>query len=203
MGMGLACRKLMHIALLWRLIKTTVQCWRDDYAPSMGAAIAYYTLFSIAPLLFIAIAVAGFFFGENAARGEIVAQIRWVTGDEGAIAVEGLLRSVNQPGRGLIATVTGIVILFIGATSVFSELQNALDRIWRAPATKESSGWWNVIRTKLLSFGMVLGIGFLLLVSLLVSAALSALGSWWGGLLPHWGTLLQSINFVVSFGIIT
>jgi membrane protein len=193
----------MNVKSLWRLVKASVSAWMDDYAASMGAALAYYTVFSIAPLLFIVIAVAGFFFGEEAAQGQIVEQIRWLVGEDGAIAIEGLLKSVGEPGRGVIATVAGVVVLIIGATSVFAELQNALDRIWRAPAAKQANGWWNLLRTRLLSLGLVLGIGFLLLVSLVVSAALSALGAWWGKLLPGWESVLQIVNFIVSFGIIT
>jgi len=193
----------MNFEYVWTLIKESVSAWIDDYAASMGAALAYYTLFSIAPLLLIVIAVAGFFFGEEAAQGEILAQLRGLIGDEGAIAVQGLLKSASRPAEGVIATVAGLFVLVLGATTVFGELQNALDRIWRVPAVKEGGGIWKLIRTRLLSFGMVLGIGFLLLVSLVASAALSALGKWWDGLFGSWEGLLQIINFVVSFAVIT
>jgi membrane protein len=194
----------MNFKDVWILIRESVSAWVDDYAPSMGAALAYYTLFSIAPLLLIVIAIAGFFFGAEAAQGEILAQLRGLIGDEGALAVQGLLKSASQPGHGALATLIGVFTLVLGATTVFSELQSALDRIWRAPALKEqSSGIWTLIRTRLLSLGMVLGIGFLLLVSLVLSAVLSALGKWWGGLFGGWEVLLQLINFVVSFAIIT
>ena len=162
------------------LLKATVQAWSDDYAPSMGAALAYYTLFSIAPLLLIVIAVAGMVFGEQAARGEIFEQLNALMGPDGAAAVESLLAHANRPGGGTIATITGVVTLLLGAMTVFGELQNALDRIWRAPARKQSTGWWNLVRTRVLSFGMILGIAFLLMVSLVVSAALSALDGLWG-----------------------
>lgn len=187
----------------WSMTKAAVSSWLDDFAPSMGAALSYYTLFSLAPMLIIVIAVAGLIFGQEAAQGEIVAQLRGLMGNEGALAVQGLLKSVSQPGKGAIATVIGVVTLLIGATAVFAELQSALDRIWHVPATKKESGLWNLIHTRLLSFGMVLGLGFMLLVSLVVSAALAALGNWWGGFFGDWETVLQVLNFVVSFGVVT
>src|SRR5688500_15525044 len=152
----------MDLRQLWNLLKDATFAWTADYAPSMGAALAYYTLFSIAPLLLIVIAVAGFFFGADAARGEIFAQLQELIGDEGAIAVQGLLASASQPGRGAVATTVGVATLIIGATTVFAELQNDLDRIWRAPVRKNQSGILALVRTRLLSFGMVLGIGFVL-----------------------------------------
>src|SRR5207237_6313683 len=142
------------------LLKQTASAWSEDYAPSIGAALSYYTLFSIAPLLLIVIAVAGLAFGDEAARGEIFGQLRGLLGDEGAKAVEGMLQAADRPGAGIVSTITGIVVLLLGATTVFNELQNALDRIWRAPARVQSSGIWNLLRTRLLSCGMVLGVAF-------------------------------------------
>lgn len=170
---------------LWLLIKTTAQSWNDDYAPSMGAALAFYTLFSIAPLLLIVLSIIGWIFGEEAARGEIVGQLHSLMGEQGAVAVQSLLQNVNKPSEGIIATIVGVVLLLIGATSVFGELQNALDRIWRVPERAKTSSWWNLIRTRLLSFGMILGIGFISMVSLLLSASLSAIAKWWSPLLNN------------------
>ena len=184
------------------LIKTTFNAWLDDYAPSMGAALAYYTMFSIAPLLLIVIAVAGLVFGADAVRGEIVGQLVGMMGRPGALAIEGLLQSVSKPADSLLATAIGIVLLLIGATTVFGELQDALDRIWRAPViagTRKGSGLWYLLRTRLLSFGMIFGIGFLLMISLVFSAALSALGRWWSPLLSGWSTLAHVIDLVLSF----
>jgi membrane protein len=118
----------MHIKVWWHLVTKAVSSWVDDYAPSMGAALAYYTMFSIAPLLLIVIAVAGFVFGPEAARGEILSQLQGLMGNDGAHAVEGLLKSMSQPERSTGAAITGIVVLLLGATSVFGELQDALDR---------------------------------------------------------------------------
>jgi membrane protein len=182
------------------LVAKSVAAWFDDYAPSMGAALAYYTLFSIAPLLIIAIAVAGLVFGQEAARGEIVAQIGGLIGKDGAMAIQGLLKSADDPAQGAFATVVSLITLFIGATSVFGELQSDLDRIWRVPAPASQSGIWNLLRERFLSFGLVLGLGFLMLVSLLVSAAIAAFGKWSPGQLPGWETRLQLLNFGVTFG---
>ncbi len=175
----------------------------DDYASSMGAALAYYTIFSLAPLLLLVIAVAGLAFGAEAARGEIVGQLRGLIGAEGAVAVQGLLKSASTPTRSTWASTIGVVTLLIGATSVFAELQSALDRIWRAPAAAQITGVMGLLRSRLLSFGLILSIGFLLLVSLVVSAGLAALGTWWGPMFGAWETVLQIVNAVVSFGFIS
>ena len=119
----------MRLKDAWPLIKEAVGGWSDDYAPSMGAALSYYTLFSIAPLLLIVISVAGWFFGDQAVRGELTGALRELMGEEGAKAIEGLLASVSQSKEGIIATVVGVFVLLLGATSVFGELQNDLDRI--------------------------------------------------------------------------
>ncbi len=186
-----------------QMIKAAFKAWRDDYAPSMGAALSYYTLFSLAPLLVIVIAVAGMVFGQEAAQGEIVGQLRAVLGEEGAVAVEGILKAAREPADGAIATLVGIALLLLGATAIFGELQSALDRIWREPAPEEESGLWYLLRSRLLSFGLVLGLGFLAAVSLVVSAALAALGTWWGAWFDGWDVLLGVLNFAVSIGIFT
>jgi len=193
----------MHLKQIWDLIRKSVGAWLDDYAPSMGAALAYYTLFSIAPLLIIAIAVAGLFFGQEAARGEIVAQIQGLIGREGAIAVQGLLKSANGPAQDIFASVVSIITLVIGATTVFGELQSDLDRIWRVPARAKENSIWSLLRTRLFSFGLVLGLGFLLLVSLLVSAAIAGFGKWWNGFFEGWAAFLHALEFVISFAITT
>ena len=192
-----------HLNNLYSLAKQSVMSWSDDYAPSMGAALAYYTLFSIAPLLLIVIAIAGFFYGEDAARGAIFTQLSGLLGVEGAAAVQGLLKSVNKPGESIVATLIGVGTLILGATTVFGELQDALNRIWRAPALVDSGGLWKLLRRRVLAFGMILGIGFLLIVSLLLSAALAALGAWIGPAFAGWESMLHVINFAISFVVIT
>lgn len=194
----------MQISDVLPLIKATFRAWLDDYAPSMGAALAYYTVFSIAPLLLIVIAVAGLVFGADAVRGEIVGQLSAMMGRPGALAIEGLLQSVSKPSDSLLATGIGLVLLLVGATTVFGELQDALDRIWRAPPAPEvrkRSGVWLLLRTRLLSFGMILGIGFLLMISLVFSAALAALGRWWSPLLAGWSVLAHLIDILLGFGL--
>src|SRR5260221_7698658 len=164
----------------WRLARRAVEAWTQDYAPAMGAAPSAYGLFSTARVLLIVIGVAGFFFGDQAARGEIFGQIAGMVGAEGAHAVESLVASARKPESGLLAMLIGTVLLITGASTVFGELQNALDRIWRAPARVAAKGWWKLLRTRVFSFGMILGVAFLLMVSLVLSALVSALGEWWG-----------------------
>jgi membrane protein len=193
----------MRLRDLWQLCKAAARGWVNDYAQSMGAALAYYTMFSTAPLLLIVISIAGLVFGEDAARGEIFGELKDLLGSNGALAVQGLLESVNQPAQGAAATIFGVVVLLIGATSVFGELQDALDRIWRAPVREGPTGVWGLVRARLLSFGMILGIGFLLMVSLIASAALAALRKVWGPVLQEWTALASAIDFVTSFAVIT
>ena len=182
----------------WTLVKRAFAAWLDDYAPSMGAALSYYTLFSLAPTLLIVISVAGLIFGAEAARGEIFGQLRGLMGVDAAKAIEDVLTSVNKPTEGITGTVIGLVLLLIGATTVFGELQDALDRIWRAPARDKTTGLWGLLRARLLSFGMILGIAFLLIVSLVLSAATAALGKWWSGAFGGWELLAQIVNFVIG-----
>jgi len=188
---------------LWDISKQAVTAWIDDYAPSMGAALAYYALFSIAPLVLIVVSIAGLVFGDDAARGQILEQLRGLMGEQGASAVQAMLKSLNKPRQGMVGTAIGVVVLLVGATGVFGELQNALDRIWRAPARARRSGIFSLLRSRLLSFGMVLGIGFLLIVSLVASAAIAALGSWWEPVFPGWEALAQAVTFLFGLVFIT
>jgi membrane protein len=168
----------------------------------MGAALAYYTMFSIAPLLLIVISVAGLFFGEQAARGEILDQLQGLMGVEGAQAVQALLASVNHPKAGVLATLFGIGALVIGATTVIGELQNSLDRIWRAPHRESHAGVFKWLHSRLISLGMIMGIGFLLMVSLVASALLATVQRWFGRWLDL-GAAASAVDFAVSFGFIT
>ena len=193
----------MLLTHFYQLAKQSVSAWIDDYAPSMGAAISYYTVFSIAPLLIIVIAVAGFVWGREAVQGEIVGQLTGLIGKEGAIGIQALIESANQPTQGVVATVISTLVLIVGATTVFAELQSALDRIWQVPQVPKASGIWATLRTRLLSLGFILGLGFLMLVSLVSSAGIAALGGWAKGLLPGWAALLYVINLVFSVGFTT
>jgi membrane protein len=185
----------------WRLLKEATQAWSDDYAPSMGAALSYYTLFSIAPLLLIVVSVAGWFFGDEAVRGELSGQLESLMGPDAAQGIEGLLAGVSGSKEGLLATVIGAGVLLVGATSVFGELQNDLDRIWRAPVRERAKGWWVLLRSRLLSLSMILGMAFLLMVSLVFDAVLQALGRMWGT--GGWEAIAQGVNTVVGFALVT
>ena len=165
------------------------------------AALAFYTVFSLAPILILAIAIAGFFFGPEAARGEIFAQVRDLLGKDGALAIQAMIENASRPGAGAIATIIGSLTLFIGATTALVELKDGLDQIWDVPPEK-MSGFWYFVRKRLLSFGLILSLAFLLLVSLALSAALSVLARMWG---PQDATkvVLESINFLISFALVT
>lgn len=193
----------MNASQALTLLKKTATSWVDDRAPSMGAALSYYTVFSIAPLLLIVIAVAGLVFGTEAAQGAIVGQLEGLLGERGATVVQELLSSVSEPRKGILSTLIGFLLLLVGATTVFAELQEDLNRIWEAPERNKPSGLWGWVRARLLSFGMILGIGFLMLVSLVASAAISALGGWWGPLFGGWEALAQAVNFALSFAFVT
>ncbi|MDI3381899.1 YihY/virulence factor BrkB family protein [Xenophilus aerolatus] len=193
----------MHPKQFLDLGKKAVTAWSDDFAPSMGAAISYYTIFSLAPLLVIVIAVAGALFGREAVQGEIVTQLSGFIGRDGALAVQGLVKSASEPSKGLLAGLLSVGVLLVGATTVFAELQSALDRIWHVPAAAKPSGVWSLLRARVLSFGLILALAFLLMVSLLVSTVVAAFGTWAGGYLPGWAVLLQVLNIAVSIGITT
>lgn len=181
------------------LMGKAVTAWIDDAAPSMGAALSYYTIFSMAPLLLIVMSIAGFVFGAEAARGEIFSQLSSLMGASAAQSVESILVTLNNPAQGISASIVGAVLLVIGATSVFGELQNALDRIWRAPAKQKRGGIWHLLRARLLSIGMILGLAFLLMVSLVAGAVVSALGKWWGSFFQGWQVLAQITNLTLGY----
>ena len=181
--------------------------FRRDNAPRLGAALAYYTLFSMAPLLIVAIALAGMIFGQEAAQGQIVGQLRDLLGDAGARALEDMIENSRKPSAGILATTTALFTLFLGATGVFGELKGALNIIWNVPEDRQSEGILHIgvglIRDRLLSFAMVLAVGFLLLVSLVVSAVAGAAGGVLARLWPDSGSALQIVNNVSSLVVIT
>lgn len=185
------------------MIQQTVRAWLSDYAPSMGAAIAYYMAFSIAPLLLIVIAIAGLVFGDAPVREQLVAQLRALLGDVGAQAIRQLLVIAADPSRSRPAALIGAGALAFGATSVFAELQSALNRIWKTTVAPRPMGLWPLVRARLLCAGMFLCISFLLVVSLTVGAALHALSTWWSPLFGDWTLSLQLLNGALSFGLAT
>jgi membrane protein len=187
---------------LWYILKCALEGWWNDNVPRRGASLAYYTLFAMAPILIISIAIAGFFFGPEAVRGEVVTQIRGLVGDTGAAAVQAMLENASTRGDGTVATVVGLVTFFIGSTGAFLELQTALNAIWRVKA-KPNAGIREMLFQRLLSFGLVVGVGFVLLVSLVISAALSALDRYVGHAFPALAVVWTAINVLVSFGVVT
>ena len=193
----------MYLRRLGSVLSKAANAWIDDHAQSMGAALSYYTVFSIAPLLLIAISVAGLVFGQDAARGAVVDQLQGLIGHNGAQAIQDLLKNVSKPSSGIVATVTGIVVLVIGATSVFAELQDDLNRIWQVPTKRKVSSWWAFLRVRLLSIGMIFAMGFMLLVSLAASAAFDAFAAWSTSALVGWEGFAHGVNFAVSFVLTT
>jgi membrane protein len=182
------------------MLKEAFQDWNEDNAPRLGAALSYYTIFSIAPLLLISIAVAGLFFGPEAAEGRIVAQMQGLIGRNAAEAIQAMIENARKPGQGIMATVFGTVTLLFGAGGAFNELRAALDVIWEIPPRK-GGGVLAMIRQRLASFAMVLVVGFLLLVSLVLSAGISAFEV--KGTFPGSGLVLQVVNNAVSLAVIT
>ena len=183
------------------LLKATYTDWSEDKASRLAAALAYYTAFSIAPLLLIAIAVAGLVFGEEAASGAVSAQLEGLLGSEAAGAVETGIQNARQPGIGTLSAVVGLGLLLWSASNVFAQLQDALNTIWEV-APKPGRGILATIRTRLLSMTMVLGVAFMLLVSLVLSAALTTVGRFFSGLLPGGEAVWQVVNFGLSLVVI-
>jgi membrane protein len=186
---------------MWEMARDTLSEWIKHNASSLGAALSFYTLFSLAPILVIAMAVAGALFGPLVAETHVLEQMRALLGDAGAAALQSLLSSAHQSGLKGVAAAIGIVTLLIGATSVFGELQNTLDYIWKSPH-KDSLAWWRILRSRILSVGLILGVGFLLMVSLIVSAGLAALGAWLGSFM-QWQVILPALDLVLSLGLTT
>lgn len=181
---------------LWKIVKQTTAEWVHDDIATHAAALAFFTMFAIAPTLIIAIAVAGLAFGPEAARGEIQIELQSMVGEAGAKVIEDMMISASKPSEGLLATLLSAFALLFGATGVFAALQNALDRIWDVKQT--GNGILNFLRNRFLSFSMVVGVGFLLLVSLVLTAGIAALGKWFGG-----AVVWQWANFLVSYAVIT
>jgi membrane protein len=185
------------------LAKETVTRWTEDKSSTLAAALAYYALFSLAPLVLIAVAVAGLVFGQQAAEGQLYAQLAGLLGDVTAKALQELVANLHQEqGGGVIATIVGLATLLFGATGVFAQLQDSMNTIWKAkpPIT---NGILDFLRVRLLSFSMVLGVGFLLLVSLVLSALLAAVGDYLGGFLPGGVAVTHALNAMVSLVVVT
>ena len=192
----------MNLKTVISLLKQTFTEWQEDKAPTLAAALAYYTVFSLAPLLIIVIAIAGLVFGPDAAQGQIVAQLQSLIGKEGAETVQELIIKASEPKSGMIATIVGIATLLWGASNVFTNLKEALNAIWNV-SPPPRRGIWGFLQDRILSFAMILGIGFLLLVSLVISALLAAVSYWLNGFLQLPINIWQIVDFAISFGVVT
>jgi membrane protein len=185
------------------LLKRTALEWYADRGPRLGAALAFYTLFSLAPFLIIVIAIAAMVLGQDVAHVQIVQQIESFMGRQGAQAIQVMLENASRRSSGVIATLIGLATLFFGATIVFSELQDALNTIWKIPPKPGRGMVIGLIRDRFLSFAMVFGIGFLLLVSIIANAVLAAIVQIFGDILPHRVYFLRAANMFFSFGMVT
>jgi membrane protein len=187
------------------LLKETGKTWIDDNAPRLGASLAFYTLLSLAPILIVVVAIAALAFGQKAAQGQLIWEIQDLVGAEGARAIQDLIQSAYKPATGTMATVLGVLTLVLGASAVMVDLRDALNTIWHVPAAPFSSlrSFLRLVKERFYLFGLILGVGFLLLVSLAVNAAIAALGSLFGLLLPASVSVLHLAVFLISFLVIT
>jgi membrane protein len=184
------------------VLKQTFSEWMEDQAPTLGAALAYYTVFSLAPLLIISISIAGLVFGKEAAQGQIFDQLRGLLGDESGRAMEVMVQNASaEPATGLVATLLGFVTLLFGASGVFAQLQMSLNMIWGVQP-KSGRGILGIIQDRILSFGFILVVGFLLLVSLLLTAAIAFVGHRFGEMVPGMEALAQILNSIFSLAVI-
>jgi membrane protein len=180
------------------IIRETLSQWIDERAPRMAASLAFYTTFSLAPILIIAVALAGLVFGRDAAQGKIVGEMQGLVGVAGARAIQDLVENASRPASGTLATLIGVITLLFGATGVVGELQDSLNTIWNVRARPKSS-WWTLVRTRIVSFAMVLGIGFVLLVSLVLSTLLNTLTEFAGRLVTSIEPIAHLLDFGFSF----
>jgi membrane protein len=193
---------LLQPAKIWSLLRQTFSAWSSDKVPRHGAALAYYTVLSIVPLLIVIIAMIGLVFGKEAAQGYILEQIANLVGPQSAVAIKDMIHRADQPTTGVVATVLAGGTLLLGASGVFGQLQDSLNTIWGVQP-KEGRGIWGLIKDRFISFAALLGTAFLLLVSLVLSAGLAAFGKWFEGWLPVPEFVLQGLEFIISFAVIT
>jgi membrane protein len=191
----------MTLEKAWHLLRQTAREFWTDNAMRLGAALSFYTALSLSPLLLVVIAIAGLLYGENAARGELVGQLQGLIGDEGARMIEQMLAASRQKSTGIWATIVGLVTLVVGATGVFAQLQDALNTVWNSKPEPSAGGIWRAVRDRLLSFSMVCGLAFLLLVSLVFSTLVGALDDVAHDWLPGSLRLVQAANFVLSLAL--
>ncbi|MDF0555518.1 YihY/virulence factor BrkB family protein [Kamptonema sp. UHCC 0994] len=192
----------MKLKRIISLIKETFKEWQKDKAPTLAAALAFYTVFSLAPLLIIVIAIAGLVFGQEAAQGQLVGQLQSLVGKDGAETIQQLVANASNLKSGIVATIIGVATLLWGATNVFTNLKEALNMIWNVEPPP-GRGFFGFLQDRILSFAMILSIGFLLLVSLVISAVLAAVNQWLNGLLHIPVGIWQLVDFGISFSVVT
>lgn len=192
----------MNLKAAFNLIKDTFASWNEDKAPRLGAALAYYSVFSMAPLLVIVIAIAGLVFGEEAARGQVVGAIQGLVGRQGAEAIQAMILNARKPASSILASLFGVGMLLFGAAGLFGQLKDALNTIWEVKP-KPGRGILASVLTQFWSVTAVLGTAFLLLVSLLLSAGITAASTYMGSVLPGGAVLWSVVNMGVSFGVVT
>jgi membrane protein len=188
-------RQVVHV------MRCAVTEWLSHRASSKGAALAFYTLFSLAPILVLVIAIAGFFYGNDAAQGQLLDELRGLVGKQGAETIQAILAGARNKDSGKLATIIATALLLVGATSAFAELKDSLDEIWNVPPPKDAT-WWDTVRTRLLSFGLILTLGLLLMFTLVVSAALSVLEKYLGGVWHSATIVLGWVAWGISFLVI-
>ncbi|NEU70118.1 YihY/virulence factor BrkB family protein [Spirosoma agri] len=190
-------------ASAWNILRDAANGFLDDRCLKLSAALAYYTIFSLAPLLVLMIALAGIFLGEEAIRGQIFGQINGLVGNQAAKQIQDMIKSVGLSGKSSTALVIGIVTLLIGATSIFVEIQDSVNLIWRVKA-KPKQGWLKLLKDRLLSSSLVVSLGFLLLVSLVVNGVVLALSDQLTRFLPGLGVyVISALNFAISTAVVT
>jgi membrane protein len=187
---------------IFPLLKQTFKEWSEDKASRLAAALSYFTIFSLAPFLLIVIAVAGFFWGQDAVEGRLIGEIEGVVGAESGQMIQTMLSGVYDPAQGIIATSISVVILIFAASGLFGQLQDSLNVIWEVQP-KPDLGIKGVIRTRFLSFTLILGVAFLLMVSMVLSAVISAFSEFLAGLFPGATIVITLVNLLISFGVVT
>lgn len=193
----------MTVKEAFALLKKAAWDWFDDQAPTLGAALAFYTVFSLAPLLIITVSIAGLVFGREAAQGQIFDQLRSLVGEASAGAMQDVVENANStPATGLVATLIGFVTLIVGASGVFGQMQTSLNFIWGVQS-KPGRGILGLLQDRVLSFGFILVVGFLLLISLLLTTAIAFIAEWFGGIVPGIEMLIQAANAILSLAVIT
>ena len=193
---------LNFAAEAWQVLRTAAADWVDDKASQLGASLAFYSVLSIAPLVIIALSLAALFFDEKAATTQFLGQMNELIGKEGAEAIATMIQNAKKPATGMISTILAVATLLFGASGVFGQLQDAMNTIWEVPP-KKAGGWWGMIRSRFLSFAMVLGTGFLLVASLLLSTVIAAIGTELGDRWPALEPLTHLTNGVVTFLAVT